>query len=49
VVDMDYLRKEPLFKAISSSNAIDESPAATIPGAVVRNNCCDWKALPLRG
>ena len=45
----DYLRKEPLFKANSASNTIDQSRAATIPGAVVRNNCCDREALPLRG
>ena len=46
---MDYLRKEPLFKENSASNAIDQSRAATTLGAVVRNNCCDWEALPLRG
>ncbi|MFL2502541.1 MAG: hypothetical protein ACJ0Q1_06440 [Luminiphilus sp.] len=45
---MDYLRKEPLFRAISASNAIDQSPAETIPGAVMRNNCWDREALPLR-
>ena len=49
MVDMDYLRKEPLFKANLASNTIDQSRAATIPGAVVRNNCCDREALPLGG
>ena len=46
---MDYLRKEPLFKANSASNTIDQSHAATIRVAAVRNNCCDREALPLRG
>jgi len=49
VTGVDYLRKEPLFKANSASNAIGQSPVETIPGAVVRNNCCDREALPLRG
>ena len=45
---MDYLRKEPFFRAILASNAIDQSPVETMPGAVERNHCCDWQALPLR-
>lgn len=45
---MDYLRKEPFVRAILASNAIDQSPVETIPGAVERNNCCDREALPLR-
>ena len=46
---MHYLREDSLFKATSASNAIDQSRVATIPGAVVRNNYCEWEALPLRG
>ncbi|GIR70112.1 MAG: hypothetical protein CM15mP74_13630 [Halieaceae bacterium] len=42
---MDYLRKEPLFKANSASKRSVSLPRDH-PGAVVRNNCCDREALP---
>ena len=45
---MGYPRTEPLFGATLVSNVIVEPNSATMMGAMVRNNCCDWEALPLR-